>query len=155
MLSFFQRTKTKQCLLYFTLLIFISTSVLFLTKPKLSFREMTDQLFLEDITTDTLSLHYTIAHPSHYSSHSYPLTLPKYNKTNLNFSKIKIENSLSALSDINTSYLSPEESYCHDLLHDYFTLQIKGFPFTDFEECFSPSVILLIDSSNDHANLRT
>ena len=108
-------------------------------KHKLSFQEMTNQLFLEDITTDTLSLHYTLAYPSHYSIDSYTLTLPKYDKNALNQSKSKIENSLFVLSNMDSYNFSPEEAYCHDLLHDYFSMQKKGFSFTDFEECFSPS----------------
>lgn len=100
---------------------------------------MTNQLFFDDITTDTLSLHYTLAYPSHYSIDSYSLTLPKYDKDALNQSKIKIENSLAVLSDIDISTLSDEESYCRDLLQDYFSMQQKGFSYTYFEECFSPS----------------
>ena len=50
------------------------------------------QLLLEDITTDTLSLHYTLAHPSNYNVDSYPLTLPQYNNASLQKSQSKIEN---------------------------------------------------------------
>ena len=125
------------CFLSFLILTILF--LFFVSKPRLSFQEMTNQLFFEDITTDTLSLHYTLAYPSHYSIDSYPLTLPKYNKNNLNQSKSKIENFLSVLSDMDTVTLSKEELYCHNLLQDYFSLQIKGFPFTYYEECFSPS----------------
>lgn len=125
------------CFLSFLILTILF--LFFVSKPRLSFREMTNQLFFEDITTDTLSLHYTLAYPSHYSIDSYPLTLPKYNKNNLNQSKSKIENFLSALSDMDTAALSKEELYCHNLLQDYFSLQIEGFPFTYYKECFSPS----------------
>ena len=139
--SFFRYLKSKKYLSYFFILLFISISSLFffLSKQKLSFQEITDQLFYEDIVTDTLSLHYTLAYPSHYSIDSYPLTLPKYNKNTLNQSKSKIENIFSILSSMDTSELSSEESYCHKLLQDYFSMQMKGFPFTHFEEYFSPS----------------
>ena len=141
MSRFYKQINSKHFLLYFSLSLFIvfTTLFLFLPKPKLSFQELTDQLFFEDITTDTISLHYTLAYPSHYSINSYPLTLPEYNQNTLNESKLKIENSLAILSSTDISKLSLEETYCHNLLLDYFKMQIKGFPFSYYEECFSPS----------------
>ena len=137
MSSFFHFIKSRQFLFY----LFFSIALLtfFLSNPKVSFRRMTDQLFFEDILTDTISLHYTISNPSLYSIDTYPITLPKYNKNNINQSKSKIENIFFSLSNMNTSKLSSEEIYCHKLLQDYFSTQIEGFPFTYFEECFSPS----------------
>lgn len=125
----------------FFLLLLLIIFILFypFSKPELSFREMTNRLFLEDITTDTLSLHYTLADPSNYSINSYPLTLPRYDKNSLQQSYSKIENSLFALSCIDSSALSEEELYCRNLLKDYFSLQKQGFSFTYLEECFSPS----------------
>lgn len=141
MSSILKYLKSKKNIFFSILLIFINASILFifLPKPKLSFQEMTNQLFFDDITTDTLSLHYTLAYPSHYSIDSYPLTLPKYDKNTLNQTYSKIENSLSVLNNMNTQSLSTEENYCYRLLKDYFSMQKKGFSFTYLEECFSPS----------------
>lgn len=141
MSSFSKYLKSKKVLL---ILIFILLSgglviSLHLYKPTFSFQEFTNQLFLDDITTDTLSLHYTLAYPSHYSLDSYTLTLPKYEKDDLQKSRSKIENSLFVLNTINPLQLNKEEAYCHDLLTSFFSMQINGFPFTYFEECFSPS----------------
>ena len=141
MFSFFNRVKSKRLFIY--LLLISLTSIfflsLFLPRAKLSFREMADQLFFEDITTDALSLHYTLAYPTQYSIKSIPLTLPEYDKNVLIQSKIKTENLFSVLSNMNTSKLSSEEHYCHTLLKDYFSTQIEGFPYSYFEEFFTPS----------------
>ena len=133
--------KSKMILFFssFFILLCVAALFFFLYEPKLSFQEITNQLFFDDITTDTLSLHYTLAYPSHYSIDSYPLTLPQYNKNTLTQTQLQIENSLSVLSNMDISELSSEESYCHELLQDYFSMQMRGFPFTYFEECFSPS----------------
>lgn len=141
MSSYLNFIKSKRFLFFFLLPLFLSISLLslFLPKPEPSFRSITDQLFYEDITMDTLSLHYTLAYPFLHSIDSYPLTLPKYSKDNLNLSKSKIENTLFSLSTLDTSKLSGEEQYCYTLLQNYFSTQMKGFPFTYFEECFSPS----------------
>lgn len=139
MSSFPKYLKNKKTVFLAILFLSLFTFFFFLPKHKLSFQEITNRLFLDDITTDTLSLHYTLAYPSHYSINSYPLTLPEYDKDTLHQSKIKIENSLAVLSDIDISSLSDEESYCLNLLQDYFSMQKKGFSYTYFEECFSPS----------------
>lgn len=141
MFSFSKNLKSPKFLFFISLLCAVSSFFVFLIyfQPKPSFEKLTNQLFLEDITTDTLSLHYTLAYPSQYSVKNYPLTLPKYNKNNLEQVKMKMENLQSALSGIDLSKLSVEETYCHKLLQDYFSTQIKGFPFTYFEDCFSPS----------------
>lgn len=133
--------RTKRFLLLLIPLFLLSSFLLlfFLPQPGVSFQEMTDQLFFEDITTDTLSLHYTLAHPSHYSITSYPLTLPKYNENQLHNTYSRIENALSNLSHMDTSDLCEEDSYCHTLLTDYFSKQKEGFPYTYYEEYFSPS----------------
>ena len=141
MKSFFKRYHTKHFLFLLILCFFLSSSLIlfFLPQPGVSFQEMTDQLFFEDITTDTLSLHYTLAHPSRYSITSYPLTLPEYNEKTLLNTYSRIENALWNLSNMDTSQLSGEDFYCHTLLKDYFSRQKEGFPYTYFEEYFSPS----------------
>ena len=139
--------KSKGFLFSILLPLFLSIFLLsiFFLKPEPSFRDITDQLFYEDITMDTLSLHYTLAYPFLHSIDTYPLTLPEYNKDNLILSKSKMENTFFNLSAMNTSILSEEEKYCHTLLQDYFSTQIKGFPFTYFEECFSPSSGIVVN----------
>lgn len=139
--------KSKGFLFSILLPLFLSIFLLsiFFLKPEPSFRDITDQLFYEDITMDTLSLHYTLAYPFLHSIDTYPLTLPEYNKDNLFRSKSKMENTFFNLSAMDTSILSEEEKYCHTLLQDYFSTQIKGFPFTYFEECFSPSSGIVVN----------
>ena len=141
MSSFSKYPKSQKFSLFISLLCTAFSLFVFILclQPKPSFQKLTNQIFFEDITTDTLSLHYTLAYPSQYSVKNYPLTLPKYNKNNLEQVKMKMENLQSALSHTELSKLSDEETYCHKLLQDYFSTQIKGFPFTYFEDCFSPS----------------
>ena len=139
-MSFFLKDlKNKRFLLFFPLIFLLGIFVFFLffQKQEISFREMTNQLFLEEITTDTLSLHYTLAYPADYSISSYPLTLPKYSKETVQQTYSRIENFLFSLSKMDTSSFSREDSYCHDLLEDYFSMQKKGFSFTYFENYFS------------------
>ena len=145
--SYLYFIKSKRFLFFFLLPLFLSISLLslFLPKPESSFRDITDRLFYEDISMDTLSLHYTLAYPFLHSIDTYPITLPKYSKDNLYQTKSKIENNLFSISHKDTSNLPEEEQYCHTLLQDYFSMQIKGFPFTYFEECFSPSSGIVVN----------
>lgn len=127
-------------LLSFLILIFCFLFLIPLTpNSDVSFRKMTDRIFLEDITTDTLSLHYTLAYPDRYSLNSYPITLPEFNKKLLAQSYSKIENNLATLTKIDKTSFNNEEAYCYDLLMDYFSMSQRGFPYTYLEECFTPS----------------
>ena len=129
----------KKKFLIFLIPLFLTLFFLPFTFSPPSFQELTDQLFFQDIATDTLSLHYTLAYPSHFCVDSYSVTLPEYQKDLIKQSHSKIENFLHTLKTMDLSRLSPEEYFCHHLLTNYFTLQKKGFSYTYFEEYFSPS----------------
>lgn len=133
------RSKKVPLICFFLLLLLVLIAGILLYHPKSYFQEFTEQLFFDDITTDTISLHYTLAYPAHYSLDSYPVTLPKYDKEALKKSRCRIENSLSVLNAMDPAKLLPEERYCYALLKDFLTTQKKGFPFTYLEEYFSPS----------------
>ena len=132
----------KNCKFYILLFFIIISIILFsflYTHSKQDFQEITNSIFFEDILTDTLSLHFTLANPAKYSIQSYPLTLPKYNKDSLIQANSKIENLITFLNNYDSSSLSEEDAYCYNLLLDYFSMAYKGIVFSSFDECFSPS----------------
>ena len=147
MISYFKKFSKRRIISYTCLFFFLLVFALFyfFSNPKPTFKEITNRLFLEDITTDTLSLHYTLAYPSHFSIDSYSLTLPRYDKDTIQQSYSKIENSSLALSNIDISTLSEEEAYSYRLLKDYFSRQKQGFPFLYFQENFSPSSGIVVN----------
>ena len=120
-------------------MISIGSFFFFFPRSKQNFQDITNAIFFEDILTDTLSLHFTLAYPAKHSIKSYPLTLPKYNNTSLKQANCNIENLLTFFNHYDSSSLSEEDAYCYDLLLDYFSMAYKGIAFSSFEECFSPS----------------
>ena len=137
----FKHFNLKKFLLFAFVFIILCSGFfsLFFTKSKTSFRSMTNRMFLEDIATDTLSLHYTLAYPDKYSLNSYPVTLPRYSKKNLIQTFSKLENNMAALSRVDKASFTSEEAYCYGLLQDYFDMRKRGISYTYLEECFSPS----------------
>ncbi|MBR5598314.1 MAG: DUF885 domain-containing protein [Lachnospiraceae bacterium] len=121
------------------LIIFLGIFISFYLKQNQNFSDITNTLFYKEILTDTLSLHFTLANPSHYSIQNYPLSLPKYSLDTTVQRNSKIENLLSYFSNYDSSTLMGEEAYCYDLLLDYFFREQKGNNYIYFEECFSPS----------------
>ena len=143
--SFFKFIKFKKVIFLFLFFILSYVFLLRIFNPNHDFSYLTNRLFLENVTADTLSLHYTLAYPYKYTISSYNITLPEYHKDSLNYSKTKIENNLAALSFIDISSLSSEDLYCYELLKDYFLKQKQGFSFSYFEECFSPNSGIVIN----------
>ena len=109
--SSFYQSYFKKLLLFLLVMAFFSIVLFFFLSPKEqsspSFEEITKNVFLENITTDTLSLHYTLAFPSTYGISSYPLTLPYYNDNNEKNSFINDDPRWSCLANVgNQSYYS-------------------------------------------------
>lgn len=139
----FKKTlKGKQWLLYPALLLFITLSVLgmyFLGNDRARFNRFTRDLFISELSSSTLTLHYTFAYPENYGlSGNDPLPFysgeesPQTEQTALN-------QTLSELSRISSKNLSTEESYTYELLYRYLTRRLKGSEYTYYSEPFSPN----------------
>lgn len=141
--SSFSQSYFRKILLFLLVMAFFSIALFFSLSKKEqsspSFQEITKYVFLEDITSDTLSLHYTLAFPSTYGISSYPLTLPYYNDKNEKNSQTQIENILYLLEKIQPDNLSKEERYTYYLFKDYLQKEREGASFVLFQEIFSPS----------------
>lgn len=107
--------------------------------PPPTLSELADSLFRQEVTGDTLSLHYTLAEPARYGITAYPLTLPLYNREQEALTHARIENAFALLSTMKDEDFSKEERYTFSLLKDYLQTQIEGHPFALYAEPFSPS----------------
>ena len=58
----------------FLFLIIYTQKDRFLTEDA-RFKKFTQQLFTEEVTSNTLNLHYTLAYPENYGIKSYPIKL--------------------------------------------------------------------------------
>ncbi len=104
-----------------------------------SFRQFTKQFFTSQITADTLSMHYTIAHPQNYGIKDYKVVLPNFEESSYLNSNITLENSIHKLQDIDRSSLSEEDSICYEILLKNFQNQLENQNFYYYYEPLAPN----------------
>lgn len=132
----------KQWFLYPALLLFMTLSILglyLLGSDKARFDRFTRDLFISELSSSTLTLHYTFAHPENYGlSDSSPL--PLYSGEESPQSEYAaLTEALSELSRISGKNLDMEDAYTYDLLQRYLTRRLKGSTYAYYSEPFSPN----------------
>lgn len=80
------------------------------------FTHITSALFVEDMTSNTLNMHYTLAFPENYGICDYDPVLPGYSREESLQSKAATENTLTALQSIHIEKLSDADAYLYKLL---------------------------------------
>lgn len=139
MLSKIKMTR-KHRMICFILLFLLTVPALYVylrTDDSRKFKELSEELFLSDLSGSTLSLHYTLAHPENYG---FPeeVVLSSYTPDE-DKTEADIRATLSRLSDISRDNLSEDDAYTYDLLVRYLTLRLSGVPYTFYSEPLSPS----------------
>ncbi len=104
-----------------------------------SFRQFARQFFASQITADTLSMHYTIAHPQNYGIKDYKVALPNFEESSYLNSNITLENSIHKLQDINSSSLSESDSMCYHILLKNFKEQLENQNYYYYYEPLAPN----------------
>lgn len=122
-----------------SILLFIGYGIFFHKDPTSRFRQVTEELFYEEMTASTLNMHYTLADPSRYGIQDYEAVLPCYNKENQSESMASLETLIRFYEGIDSSKLSARDACTLTLLCSYLktTLELGQYPY--FEEPLSPS----------------
>lgn len=81
-----------------------------------AFRTLTRELFTEEMASNTLNLHYTLADPPSMGIADYQVTLPGYSRENTLASLEELHELSHTLADFSSERLSREESYTLQLL---------------------------------------
>lgn len=125
------------CTSLFVLLTGITVSAFLWTDDSRKFKKLTEELFLSDLSGNTLSLHYTLAYPENYGF-SEEVILSSYTPDEDN-GESDIRATLNRLSKISRDNLSESDAYTYDLLVRYLTLRLSGSAYTFYSEPLSPS----------------
>lgn len=139
-MSFKKKMTQKQlgfCFAILTLIVTLALSIWFLTDDTRKFRNLSGELFVSELSGDTLSLHYTLAYPEKYGIKEQA-SLPSY-QTSSAENTAYIQSLLDKLKDISPEHLNEEDSYTYSLLTRYLTLQLSGTEFPYYAEPLSPS----------------
>ena len=90
------------------------------------FDTYTDELFEEEVTLNTIALHYTLADPAAYGINDYEISLGSVTDESLSESVTMLENMRSSLDDFSYPALRDDQQLTYDILDDY------------LENCFLP-----------------
>lgn len=102
-----------------------------------SFETFTNRLFQQEVSSSTISLHYTLQNPSDYGLLDYPITYGSFS-TDPAMSHAALENCSAALHEFKDSALSKENRLTYDVLDSYLETASSGARFLLYEEPLSP-----------------
>ncbi len=132
----------KQLLLMVILLLAFTFLTLFLfsyQKDEKRFTNITSRLFTEEMISNTLNMHYTIAFPSDFGICEYDPVLPGYCADASRQGQISLENTLASLKSLNRNKLEASDAWLHRLLVRYLENSLTLSSFSYYNGPLSPS----------------
>lgn len=132
----------RQLLLYLIILIVFLVLILCLfqhKKDEKRFTHLTHDLFVEEMTSNTLNMHYTLASPEDFGIHDYKAILPAYNPDGREASDNAISKTLKELDDINSDKLSSDDAYTYKLLQRTLNNSLELNQYTLYQKPLAPS----------------
>lgn len=102
-----------------------------------AFEAFTYQLFLNNVTSDTLTLHYTIDNLEAYGLSNTTIHLGSYDFDETQ-QLLAIENQQLSLSSFSYQDLTPENQLTYDILEYEFDMAQSGIPYLLYEEPLTP-----------------
>lgn len=132
----------KQLLFLVILLLAFTVLTLFLfsyKKDEKRLTNITSRLFTEEMISNTLNMHYTIAYPSDFGIYEYAPILPGYCAETSRQGQVSLENTLAALKALNRDKLEASDAWLHKLLVRYLENSLTLSSFSYYGEPLSPS----------------
>lgn len=139
----FLSKKRSLVILGLILLLCLGISVFCLRHPfsqDARFQRFTDQIALEELSSNTLNLHYTLAYPQDYGIKDYAISLGTMNPETLKQSGIQLRTLQKKLEDFSYEKLSSENRMIYDMLRLDFSLQLSAADFYLLQEPLGPNL---------------
>ncbi|MDY2814798.1 MAG: DUF885 domain-containing protein [Dorea sp.] len=101
------------------------------------FSEYTHNLFCQEVSGSTITLHYTLKDPSSYGIENVPVTYGRCT-TDTRAICAAVENEQARLHSHKRSQLSKENQLTYDVLDDYLSTSLSLAPYSLYEEPLAP-----------------
>lgn len=131
--------KKRNRILAFVLVFLLSITSFSGCSPKQTFEKFLHNLFVSEVTGNTINLHYTLEDPSSYGIKHYPISLGGYDPDSTEDYVNGVKKLQFELSSFPYTSMSLEEKLTYDILNDYLDTQLKLSSFTLYEEPLSYS----------------
>ena len=104
-----------------------------------SFEEFTNTLFINEISSNTLNLHYSVENPAAFGISEYEISLGDFSKESRETSSTYLKETLDSLEAYPYNNLSLEEQLTYDVLYDYLNTQLSLCEYDLYQEPLSYS----------------
>ena len=104
-----------------------------------TFEEFTHKLFLDEISSNTINLHYCLENPEEYGIKHHKISLGDFSKESRDAAKVNLQETKKELSTYSYLTLSTEEKLTYDILEDYLNTQLALCDFDLYQEPLSSS----------------
>lgn len=130
------------CILLLSLLAGIGAGLLsrFVLSQNARFQSFTNSLFLQEISSNTLNLHYTLAHPENYGIRQETITLGRAAPQDPAALQKTLTGYITTLEDFSYQKLNRENRIIYDMLLLYFKTELSLGDNYLLEEVVSPSL---------------
>lgn len=107
-------------------------------KKQPDFSSYTQTLFQDQLASDTIGLHYTLAHPEDYGITSREITLGSLDETDILSTKLSCENIRAACEQFSYDDLTTEQKLTYDILTYTLDQNLEGCAYYYYEEPLNP-----------------
>lgn len=104
-----------------------------------TFDSYMEELFLEDVASDALTLHYTLAYPGNYGITDYDVTLGNYSVEDFEESYAAMEETLKKLRGFDEEKLTEDQNLTRDILIDSIETDLSVKDLTLYHEILGPT----------------
>ncbi len=104
-----------------------------------SFDVYTNELFVQDISQNTVNLHYTLANPADFGIKGHKISLGEFSKEAAAASTAHIENISAALNKFDYDALNTRQQLTYDIIQDYCAKELSASSFYYYQEPLRPT----------------
>lgn len=104
-----------------------------------AFSNYLDQVFRSEITSSTLNMHYTLAHPENYGVNEYPITYGTISSNEGTETSAILENWEYNLNNFDKEGLSTSQQMTYDIMMDFIQEEEPAAKYTLYREILKPT----------------
>lgn len=105
-----------------------------------SFQDFTHDVFVNEISSNGLNLHYTLSDPAAFGITDPKMTLGDFSEKSMKQASAGLENYQAVLHSFNYDDLSEDDKLTYDILDSYFTTELTGADQYLYGEPLSPTI---------------
>lgn len=107
--------------------------------PNSKFDEFVNQIFIDEVQTDGLTLNYTLSKPENYGIYNYKPSLGDFSLEHMKSELAVTENYLATLSGFDYTSLTKEQQITYDILKKYLAKDMESSDFLLYAETLGPT----------------